>query len=585
VIAALICGRADGPNFVGRSTFPLFGRPLMVYASLAALHATEVDHVFFTSDDEGMQRVARHHGARTIERPAALAGDRVPLGEVVQHGYSELRAAIGEEPEAVVVLLANAPTVTSAQIDQGVRMLRAEPGLDAVIAVSRHDEFHPAYALGITPDGRVCRHRSASRSGRAETVYFPDALLWVIRPRLLAKTSRRTAGWLVDVEEDAVAALIHEGYGDVDYAWQVPLVEEWLRRRGFDDAATPYDDSGGTVSPAPSIMAPVAATPGRRVLITTVPFGVQPRPLNLLEGDGIEYVINPIGRRLKEDELAEMIGGFGVMIAGTEPITARVMDAAPHLRLISRVGIGLDSVDLAAARARGIAVSYTPEAPSPAVAELAVGLMLALLRDIPGADRVMRDGVWRRTMGRRLSSTTVGIIGVGRIGKRVIRHLCGGFPGIRVLANDLQPDVGFGSRYGVEWMDKDDIYKSADVITLHLPLTVQTRALITSRELDLMKRDAVLVNTSRGNMINERDLAAALRAGRIGGAAIDVFEREPYSGELATLDRCILTCHMGSMSEDCRARMELEATEEAIRFLRGEALRHLVPESEYALTS
>jgi D-3-phosphoglycerate dehydrogenase / 2-oxoglutarate reductase len=214
-----------------------------------------------------------------------------------------------------------------------------------------------------------------------------------------------------------------------------------------------------------------------------------------------------------------------------------------------------------------------------------VGLMLALLRDIPGADRVMRDGVWRRTMGRRLSSTTVGIIGVGRIGKRVIRHLCGGFPGIRVLANDLQPDVGFGSRYGVEWMDKDDIYKSADVITLHLPLTVQTRALITSRELDLMKRDAVLVNTSRGNMINERDLAAALRAGRIGGAAIDVFEREPYSGELATLDRCILTCHMGSMSEDCRARMELEATEEAIRFLRGEALRHLVPESEYALTS
>ena len=217
------------------------------------------------------------------------------------------------------------------------------------------------------------------------------------------------------------------------------------------------------------------------------------------------------------------------------------------------------------------------------MAELAVGLMLALLRDIPGADRVMRDGVWRRTMGRRLANMTVGIIGVGRIGKRVIRHLSGGFPGVGILANDLAPDLGFGARYGVEWADKDAIYRSADIVSLHLPLTAETCALITAREIGLMKPGALLVNTSRGNMINEKDLAAALRAGRIAGAAIDVFEREPYSGELATINRCVLTCHMGSMSEDCRARMELEATEEAIRFLRGEPLLHVVPDSEYAI--
>ena len=178
---------------------------------------------------------------------------------------------------------------------------------------------------------------------------------------------------------------------------------------------------------------------------------------------------------------------------------------------------------------------------------------------------------------------TVGVVGVGRIGKRVIRHLVGGFHGVRILANDLQPDYGFGVRYSVDWLEKEAIYEAADIVTLHLPLTPQTRTLIAARELALMKPTTFVVNTSRGNMIDEADLGAALRAGRLGGAAIDVFEREPYSGELATLERCILTCHMGSMSEDCRARMELEATEEAIRFLNGEPLHHAVPESEYAI--
>ena len=583
MIAALICGRADGPKFPSRNTFPLFGRPLMLYASMAAMNAAEVEHVFLTSDDEGMKRVARHHGLRTIDRPERLSGDAVALDLVVRHGYDEIRAALGSELEALVVLLANAPTVTSEQIDQGVRMLRADATLDAVISASAHDEFHPSYALCISSDGRLRRHAAASSADRAEPVYFPDALLWVIRPSIL-ETGGGGSGWLVDVEAGGVAPLVHEGYGDVDYPWQIPLVEEWLRRRGFDDEKTPYDAARPRGAAAATRAEPAAlrAPASRRVLITTVPFGVQRKPLDLLEADGIDYVINPIGRRLKEEELAELAADFGVLIAGTEPITARVMDAAPNLKLISRVGVGLDNVDLAAARARGITVSYTPEAPSPAVAELAVGLMLALLRDIPGADRVMRDGVWRRTMGRRLSSMTVGVIGVGRIGKRVVRHLCGGFPGVRILADDLSPDHGFGSRYGIEWASKQEIYAAADVITLHLPLTPQTRMLIGARELALMKPTTVLVNTSRGNMIHEQELAAALREGRIAGAAVDVFEREPYSGELATIDRCILTCHMGSMSEDCRANMELEATEEALRFLKGEPLINVVPDSEYA---
>jgi len=373
----------------------------------------------------------------------------------------------------------------------------------------------------------------------------------------------------------------------VDYAWQIPAVEEWLRRRGFTEIETPYAPPPKK-TPHAAVSRTTAASRSateRRVLITTIPFGqVNRQPLDLLEAAGIEYVMNPLGRRLKEEELAELIGGFGVLIAGTEPITAKVMDAAPHLRLISRVGVGLDSVDLNAARTRGIHVTYTPDAPSPAVAELTVGMMLTLLRDISGADRNMRNGIWHRAMGRRLSELTVGVIGVGRIGKRVIRHLVGGFPGVQILGNDTVPDISFGQSCGLQWVDKETIYREADIVTLHLPLTAQTRNLITAHEIQIMKPTALLINTSRGNMIDERDLAAALRAGCLEGAAIDVFEHEPYSGELVTLERCLLTCHMGSMSQDCRYHMELEATEEVLRFLRNEALLRLVPDTEYVLS-
>src|SRR4026208_495575 len=145
----------------------------------------------------------------------------------------------------------------------------------------------------------------------------------------------------------------------------------------------------------------------RRVLITTSPFGeTDPKALRLLEQEGIRYVVNPFGRRLREQELAELIGPYEVLIAGTEPITEGVLDRAPHLRLIAHTGIGLDNIPLAAARDRGIAVTYTPSAPSPAVAEFTIVQMLALLRQGPHADRELRQGVWNRRIGRRLSGLT-----------------------------------------------------------------------------------------------------------------------------------------------------------------------------------
>jgi D-3-phosphoglycerate dehydrogenase len=317
------------------------------------------------------------------------------------------------------------------------------------------------------------------------------------------------------------------------------------------------------------------------VLITTVPFGERNRlPIELLDDNGIEYVVNPIGRKLKEDELAGMIADFDVVVAGTEPITEKVMEQARNLKLISRVGIGLDSVDLLAAEKRGIKVSYTPDAPAPAVAELTIGLMLSLLRFVHVANTQMHKGEWHRHFGRRIPEVTIGIIGTGRIGGRVLRRLSA-FGTPRVLVNDLYPEPNVTKDLKLEWVGKDDIFREADLISLHVPLTAQTKNMVRKEHLMMMKPDALIINTSRGGIINENDLAAVLQTGHLGGAAIDVFEQEPYRGHLAGIDRCLLTSHMGSMSVDCRTRMEIEATEEAVRFLKGRPLQGLVPKEEY----
>ena len=318
-----------------------------------------------------------------------------------------------------------------------------------------------------------------------------------------------------------------------------------------------------------------------KALITTVPFGDKNRlPLELLEAAGIEYLINPIGRKLKEDELAEMVADFDVLIAGTEPLTDKVMNNASKLKLISRVGIGLDSVDLLAAERRDIKVSYTPDAPAPAVAELTIGIMLTLLRSVHVANIEMHRGEWHRYFGRRIPEITIGIIGTGRIGGRVLRRLAG-FGSPRILVNDIHPNMNVAPEHKLEWVGKEEIYKQADVICLHVPLTIQTKNMIKREHLLNMKQDAIIINTSRGGIINERDLAEVLNAGHLSGAAIDVFEQEPYDGELTQIDRCLLTSHMGSMSIDCRTRMEIEATEEAVRFITGKSLEGVVPEEEY----
>jgi len=320
-----------------------------------------------------------------------------------------------------------------------------------------------------------------------------------------------------------------------------------------------------------------------KALITTVPFGDKNRlPLELLEAAGIEYLINPLNKKLTENELAEMVSDFDVIIAGTEPITDYVMESASKLKMISRVGIGLDSVDLLAAERRGIKVSYTPDAPAPAVAELTTGLLITLLRSVQLSNIQMHNGQWHRYFGRRISEVTVGLIGIGRIGSKVLKSLSL-LGASRILVNDIVPNSKLDQNYIFERVDKETIYEEADVISLHVPLTKATKNMITKKQLEMMRSDAIVINTCRGGIVNELDLYDVMKTGHLSGVAIDVFEQEPYEGKLKEIERCLLTAHMGSMSIDCRTRMEIEATEEAVRFLKGNPLEGEVPEEEYAV--
>ena len=317
------------------------------------------------------------------------------------------------------------------------------------------------------------------------------------------------------------------------------------------------------------------------VLISTWPFGeIEKAPLNILGSLGVNYTLNPFERKMKEEELAELIGNYEILIAGTEPITSTVLAHAKNLKLICRVGIGLDSVDLVEARNRNIAVSYTPDAPSAAVTELTIGLIFTLLRFVHTANIRMHQRKWNRFFGKRLADASVGVIGAGRIGTRVAE--CLSSLGCReILIHDCIDERQMSRPPNIKKSTKREILSNADVISLHVPRTVDTIGLIGEKEIAMMRKDAFLINTARGGIVNERALIEALSAERIAGAAIDVFEDEPFTGELATFDSCILTSHMGSMSVDCRARMEVEATEEAQRWILGIPLLQPVPDVEY----
>jgi len=285
--------------------------------------------------------------------------------------------------------------------------------------------------------------------------------------------------------------------------------------------------------------------------------------LQLLEQAGFEIILNPHARRLNEAEAGTLLeGGFVGMIAGVEPLTRKVLCGAKGLKIISRCGIGLDSVDLEAANELGIKVFNTPDAPSLPVAELTLGLMLNLLRRVSEADREIRRNNWRPLMGGLLSGRTVGLIGFGRIGKKVAQ-LVQAF-GAKVMVYDISPPA---STTGVASCSLDSLLEESDIVSLHLPYTAANRHLLNAARIASMKPGAILINASRGGLIDETALLEALNEGRLAGAGLDAFEQEPYAGPLTALPQVLLTAHMGSYASEARARMEAEAADNLVRGL------------------
>ena len=312
-----------------------------------------------------------------------------------------------------------------------------------------------------------------------------------------------------------------------------------------------------------------------KVFVSTHPFSsTSKEPMKLLQDNNFDVKLNPFEHKMTSQELAKEIKDSEILIAGTEKITEEVFQNAPKLKLISRVGIGLDGIDFELCKKYGVRVAYTPDAPTMAVAELCVAMILDLARQITITDKNIRVGVWKRHMGTLLYGKTIGIFGMGRIGKSLV-HLLSSF-NVKFLVHDINPDIAFGRLYNVNFVSKEEVLKNSDVVSVNIPLKKDTLDYITSKELSLMEPHTIVINTARGGIINENNLYDALKEKIIAGAAVDVFEEEPYSGKLIELENCLLTCHMGASTIDSRTDMEVQAVEEAIRFKNNQTLKNEV---------
>src|SRR5512143_1374302 len=263
-----------------------------------------------------------------------------------------------------------------------------------------------------------------------------------------------------------------------------------------------------------------------RLLVTPTSYGENdPRLKTELEEQVGEVLYNPTGKPLTSAELAQLLPGIDGYIAGLDDINAQALQSADRLKVIARYGVGVDKVDLVAAHQKGIVVTNTPGANSVSVAELALGLMLALARQIPEAVDAVHQGKWPRYSGLSLEGKTIGILGLGAIGKQLARRLAG-FD-CRILAHDPFADAAFAKNNHVELAALDKLVEQADFISLHLPLLPETRGMVNDAFLNRMKKGSFLINTSRGEVLDEEALLRALQSGHLKGAGLDAFTIEP----------------------------------------------------------
>jgi D-3-phosphoglycerate dehydrogenase len=308
-----------------------------------------------------------------------------------------------------------------------------------------------------------------------------------------------------------------------------------------------------------------------RILVTPTSYGKHDARLKT-ELEALTGVVtyNPTGKPLASNAVADLLPGVDGYIAGLDVIDRSALAKADDLKVISRYGVGVDNVDLAAARQRGIVVTNTPGANSVSVAELAMGLLLALARQIPEADQAVRQGTWPRLNGISLEGKTIGILGLGTIGRELARRLAG-FD-CHILAYDPDPDETFAAANSVTLETLDDVIANSDFISLHVPLLPETRGLVNREFLAKMKTGAMLVNTSRGEVVEEASLQHALESGHLAGAGLDAFAVEPpdATNPLLRLPQVIATPHLGAQTDGATSNMGWLAMRDCLAVLRGE---------------
>jgi D-3-phosphoglycerate dehydrogenase len=302
-----------------------------------------------------------------------------------------------------------------------------------------------------------------------------------------------------------------------------------------------------------------------KVLLSPSSFGqVADDPIKLLVENKFELVLNPYGRKLTEAEVILLAKDCVGIIAGLEPLNENVIDSLPALKCISRVGVGMDNVDMAYASKKDISVVNTPDGPTRAVAELTLGMAFSLLRKIPQADASMKNRQWKKQVGNLLQNKVIGVLGMGRIGKMVAEFFRA--LGNPVIGFDVNEDAGWAEMHAVKYMSMHCVLRQADIITLHVPGSKSP--IISFDEFKLIRKSALLINISRGGIVDEIALHEALVSGSLAGAAVDVFSEEPYKGPLCDLENIILTPHVGSYAEEGKLQMEIDSVRNLVNELK-----------------
>lgn len=314
-----------------------------------------------------------------------------------------------------------------------------------------------------------------------------------------------------------------------------------------------------------------------RVLVTTPYFEPGGAVDSMLRDAGLETVFaRRADREATGRTLADCVADVAGVVAGTDPFPAEVIEAAPGLKVFGRCGVGYDNIDVAAATRQGVAVTFTPGANRISVAEHVLALMLNCARRIPQNLADVREGGWTQESGRELYGTTLGVVGLGSIGRTVARAALA--LGMRVVAHDPRLDEDFLAETGTEARSLDAVLAEADFLTLHISLDETTRHLIGAAALRRMKPDAYLINTARGGVVDEDALADAIEAGRLAGAALDVVESEPLPADsrLRALGNVLVTAHIGAATVEARARSGAMAAAQVIDLLAGREPANLV---------